>query len=211
MIPEVSAPLEDDVAQCSHGSPSMIKLHRLEKGWGLAFLILAQLMSVPGTTAAETSKASATTSERPWWEKTGNPRGQWWLTSSVYQATAANEIWKRVEIPPSPVLTPDKALKTFRLPPGFRIDVVASEPLIAQPVHMQFDAAGRLWVVEMPGYMRDIDGSGEDEPSGRIVVLEDADGDGRMDKSTTFLDGLVMPRTLSFVAGGVLVAEPPRI
>jgi mono/diheme cytochrome c family protein/glucose/arabinose dehydrogenase len=172
---------------------------------------VVQLLALPRAIAAETPNAGATKAERPWWEKTGNPRGQWWLTAPSYQGAAANEIWKRVEIPPSPVLSPDQALKSFRLAPGFRIELVAAEPMIVQSVHMQFDAAGRLWVVEMPGYMRDIDGAGEDDPSGRLVVLEDTDGDGRMDKSTTFLDGLIMPRTVSFVAGGVLVAEPPRI
>lgn len=146
-----------------------------------------------------------------WWENTGNPRGQWWLKHSSYQGAEADEIWKQVKIPPSPVLTPAEALRSFHLPPDLRMELVAAEPLITRPVHMQFDAAGRLWVVEMPGYMRDLDGSGEAEPSGRLVVLEDTDGDGRMDKATTFLDGLVMPRTVSFVAGGVLVVEPPTI
>ena len=50
---------------------------------------------------------------------------------------------------------------------------------------MSFDESGRLWVVEMRGYMNDIDGSNETEPNGRIVVLQDHDGDGRMDVSAS--------------------------
>ncbi len=112
-------------------------------------------------------------------------------------------------VPPSPPLTPDEALKTFKLAPGFHIELVASEPLVEDPVAMAFDPDGRLWVVEMRGFMPDADGKGEDQPVGRIVVLEDTDGDGRMDKRTIFADGLVMPRSLCLVRDGVLVGEPP--
>jgi glucose/arabinose dehydrogenase/mono/diheme cytochrome c family protein/HEAT repeat protein len=114
-------------------------------------------------------------------------------------------------IPPAPVLTPEEALKSFQLKPGFRIEIVAAEPLVNTPVAMEFDPDGRLWVVEMTGYMPNPDGIGEDEPTGSIVVLEDTDGDGRMDKRTVFLDKLVMPRAITLVPGGVLVAEMPNL
>src|SRR3990170_4220616 len=65
---------------------------------------------------------------------------------------------------PAPALTPEQALQTFRLPPGFRIELVASEPLVNDPVALDFDADGRLWVVEMRSYMPDPDGRGEDAP-----------------------------------------------
>ncbi len=114
-------------------------------------------------------------------------------------------------IPAAPVLTPQGALKSFKLAPGFRIELVASEPLVSDPVAMAFDPDGRIWVVEMHGFMPNVDGKGEDAPVGRIVVLEDTDGDGRMDKSRGFLDGLVMPRAIALVRDGVLVAEPPKL
>jgi len=114
-------------------------------------------------------------------------------------------------IPPSPVLTPEQALKSFKLAPGFRVELVASEPLVSDPVAIAFDPDGRVWVVEMRGFMPNVDGKGEDAPVGRIVVLEDIDGNGRMDKSTVFLDGLVMPRAVGLVRDGVLVAEPPKL
>ncbi len=115
------------------------------------------------------------------------------------------------KIPPAPPLSATEELKTFRLPPGFRIELVAAEPLVEIPVAMQFDPDGRIWVVEMRGFMPDVDGIGERERVGRVSVLEDTDGDGRMDKRATFLDGLEMPRSLSLVRDGVLVAEPPHL
>jgi mono/diheme cytochrome c family protein/glucose/arabinose dehydrogenase len=114
-------------------------------------------------------------------------------------------------IPPAPVLSPVDQIGTFRLPEGFRAEVVAAEPLIATPVAAQFDHQGRLWVVEMTGYMRHVDGSGETEPNGSIVILKDTDGDGRMDQRTVFLGGLVMPRSVMLFREGALVAEPPRL
>ncbi len=114
-------------------------------------------------------------------------------------------------IPAAPALSPADALKTFKVAPGFRLELVASEPLIADPVAMAFGPDGRLWVVEMRGYMHDVDGHGEDLKIGRIVVLTDTDGDGRMDKSEVFADGLVMPRAIMLVHGGVLVGTPPEL
>jgi glucose/arabinose dehydrogenase len=116
------------------------------------------------------------------------------------------------QVPPeSPALAPADALKTFFMPPGYRIELVASEPLVQEPVALDWDTAGRLWVVEMPGFMADITGSNEHEPIGRIVVLEDVDGDGRMDRRTVFADHLVLARSLKVLDRGVLVAEPPNV
>ena len=97
------------------------------------------------------------------------------------------------------------------MPPGYRLELVASEPLIQEPVAFDWDLEGRLWAVEMPGFMADIRGSNEHDPIGRVVVLEDTDGDGRMDKRTVFADGLVLARSLKVLDRGVLVAEPPNV
>ena len=64
-------------------------------------------------------------------------------------------------------------MKSFVLPPGYRLELVASEPLIQDPVFIDWDPDGRMWAVEMPGYMLDIAASKELEPLGRIVVFED--------------------------------------
>ncbi|QMW04462.1 DUF7133 domain-containing protein [Spirosoma foliorum] len=108
---------------------------------------------------------------------------------------------------PSPVKTPAEEQATFQLEPGLSIQLVASEPMIQDPVVINFDEDGRLWVVEMRGFMPDVNGDGEDKPVGRVSVLEDTNGDGQMDVSKVYLDSLVMPRALAFVPGGVLVAE----
>ncbi len=110
----------------------------------------------------------------------------------------------------APPLSPQDALKTFRLAPGYRVELVASEPLIQEPVAIDWDLEGRLWAVEMPGYMHDVAGGNELDPIGRVVVLEDTNGDGTMDKRTVFADGLVLARALKVLDRGVLVGEPPN-
>ena len=110
----------------------------------------------------------------------------------------------------SPPLSPAEALKTFYLPPGYSVELVASEPLVHDPVAIDWDPEGRLWVVEMSGYMRDVSGTNERNPVGRVVVLQDEDGDGRMDKRTVFAEGLVLARAVKVLDRGVLVGEPPN-
>ena len=112
------------------------------------------------------------------------------------------------ELAPPPVRSAIEQLSTFRFAEsGYRIELVACEPMVQDPVVAKFDGEGRLWVVEMRGFMRDIDRNGVKEPIGRISVLQDEDGDGMMDRSTVFLDKLVLPRAISIHPDGVLVAE----
>ncbi|GAB4038852.1 DUF7133 domain-containing protein [Spirosoma jeollabukense] len=108
---------------------------------------------------------------------------------------------------PSPARTPTEEAATFQLEPGLKVQLVASEPMVEDPVVFTFDENGRLWVVEMRGFMPDVDGNGEDKRVGRISVLEDTNGDGQMDVSKIYLDSLVMPRAIALVKGGALVAE----
>lgn len=117
----------------------------------------------------------------------------------------------RDRIPPAPALSPEDEAKTFQLAPGYRIELVAADPLVGDPVAAQFGPDGRLWVVEMRSYMPDLDGTDEDKPTGRVVVLSDTDGDGKMDKSDVFLDQLVMPRAVCLVGDGALIGAPPML
>lgn len=103
------------------------------------------------------------------------------------------------------------SLESYKIEEGFELKVVASEPLLGSPVAIDFDTKGRIWVAEMTGFMRDIDGSGENEPTGSIKILEDLDHDGVMDHQKPFLENLVMPRALALVYGGLLYAEPPNL
>ena len=114
-------------------------------------------------------------------------------------------------IPPSPPLTAEEALRSFKVAPGYRIELVAEAPLVRHPTVLQFGPDGRLWVVEMTGYMENFDGTTEDQAKGRVVVLEDTDGDGRMDKRTVFLDNIILPRALILHRDGALIGAPPHL
>ncbi len=102
-------------------------------------------------------------------------------------------------------------LSSFQIQDGYRIEAVAAEPQVVAPVDAIFDEQGRLWVVEMIGYMTDYVGSLEDDPVGQISILSDLDGNGVMDDKKIFLDGLVMPRSIAFARGGLLYAVPPNL
>lgn len=106
-------------------------------------------------------------------------------------------------------LSPAEALAAFRLSPGLEIELVAAEPLIADPVNLAFGPDGRLWVVEMGDYPRGIDGKGK--AGGKVKFLEDTDADGRFDKATVFLDGLDFPTGAMPWDNGVLVSCAPDL
>ncbi len=114
-------------------------------------------------------------------------------------------------VPLAPARSPAEELATFALSGDLSIELVASEPLVGDPVAIAFDAEGRLWVCEMRGFMPDADGRGEDAPIGAIAVLSDEDGDGRMDRRTVFLGGLVLPRAVLPCEDGALVIAPPEL
>jgi putative membrane-bound dehydrogenase-like protein len=98
------------------------------------------------------------------------------------------------------------ALRTFKIHDGFRLEPVAVEPVVADPVAVCFDADGRLYVVEMRGYPFP-----EKVPSGGVSLLEDEDGDGRFEKSTMFVEGLSWPTGIVPFDGGVFIAAAPDI
>ncbi|MEM9801634.1 MAG: PVC-type heme-binding CxxCH protein [Planctomycetota bacterium] len=116
-----------------------------------------------------------------------------------------------LEIPAAPVLSPVEEHATFALPDGLTIELVAAEPLVVDPVQIVFDEEGRLWVVEMRGYMRDVEGTGETDPIGAIAILTDEDGDGVMDVREDFADELVLPRGVAPMFGGALCILPPDL
>ncbi len=106
---------------------------------------------------------------------------------------------------------PTISLDDYEIERGFELEVVASEPLLEAPVAIEFDTKGRVWAVEMRGYMQNIEGLNEEMPNGRIVILEDLDKDGVMDHRKIFLDSLILPRAIALVYGGLLYAEPPNL
>lgn len=110
------------------------------------------------------------------------------------------------ELPRIAPTEPAEALATFRVTPGFKLEQVAAEPLVADPIALSFDENGRLYVVEMRGYSEN-----DAEKLSRIRLLEDTDGDGRFDKSTIFAAGLSWPTAIICYGGGVFVGDAPDI
>lgn len=111
----------------------------------------------------------------------------------------------------SPVVSPEDAIEKMEVENGFKVELVASEPLLDAPITMTFDDKGRIWVVEMESFMLDTVGTGEDQPTGKVSILEDKDGDGVYEDKKVFLDSLVLPRAISLFSDGILVAEPPYL
>jgi mono/diheme cytochrome c family protein/glucose/arabinose dehydrogenase len=112
---------------------------------------------------------------------------------------------------PSAVLDATTAIKHMKTEPGLEIQLVAAEPLTTTPVAMTFDEKGRMWVVEMTGYMPDTAGTGEDTPNGKVVILEDTTHDGVADTRKVIIDSLILPRAICLVPDGFLLAEPPNL
>lgn len=131
--------------------------------------------------------------------------------STEQSKRTADSLAARKEFPSSPVLSAQESLQHLKVENGFAMSLVASEPNVIAPVAMTFDEQGRMWVVEMVGYMPDTVGTGEDMRDGKIVILEDTNKDGVVDKRTVFLDSLVLPRAVCLIENGVLYAEPPRL
>ena len=128
-------------------------------------------------------------------------------------------------------LLPEEAVKRMKVADGFEVSVVASEPLVRQPVAMEFDDRGRLWVIQYlqypnPAGLKRVqvdrfsrtkyDRVPEPPPKGprgadRITILEDIDGDGRMDRGKDFIDGLNLTTGIAFGYGGVFVLNVPYL
>jgi putative membrane-bound dehydrogenase-like protein len=114
---------------------------------------------------------------------------------------------KQAEFPPP--RSPDESLALIRTKPGLTVELVAAEPLVTDPVELDWGAEGKLWVVEMRDFPLGMDGQWK--PGGRVRFLEDVDGDGRYDKATVFLEDLPFPTGITAWNKGVLVCAAPDI
>ena len=108
-----------------------------------------------------------------------------------------------------PPKSPQESLAAMRPRPGFTVELVAAEPLVVDPIAFEWDARGRLWVVEMRDYPLGMDGKGQ--PGGVIKVLTDENGDGIYDKATIFAEGLPFPTGVFPWRDGAIVAAAPDI
>jgi len=111
-----------------------------------------------------------------------------------------------------PALSPEEEMKTFTMPAGYHVELVAAEPLVSDPILAEFDGNGRLWVLEMHGFANGENMDNIFAPVNDLVILEDTDGDGAFDKRTVFMDKLIMPRAFKILDKGcALIGEPPNL
>src|SRR5262245_35279931 len=112
-------------------------------------------------------------------------------------------------------LSPEESLKAMHVRPGMKIGLVATEPLVVDPVAFDWGSDGRLWVVEMRDYPSGItwnkEGDEFGKPGGRVKVLTDTDGDGHYDKASIFLDEIPFPTGVKVWRKGILVTAAPEI
>lgn len=103
-------------------------------------------------------------------------------------------------------LSPEDALARMEVPEGFSVDLIAAEPKITQPIAMNFDALGRLWVIEGHTYpVRAPEGEGKD----RILIFEDGDGDGTFETRKVFAENINLASGIAIGFGGVYVGAAP--
>lgn len=135
------------------------------------------------------------------------------LTSHADDTTVSRKVTTE-DMPRIPFTSADDAIDTFRLAKGFSLEMVAAEPLVGDPVDACFDEFGRMFVAEMHGYPFSFEPTklnpegGGKKDAGIIRLLEDSDGDGRMDKSIVFADGISWPTSVCCYNGGVFVLAP---
>ena len=122
------------------------------------------------------------------------------------------------EVPRVPAVEPRDAERTFRTLHGFRMQLLAAEPLVTDPVALEYDENGLAWVVEMRDYPYTDKSTDKpnverttDAPLGRIRILEDTDGDGRFDRSDVFAEDLSWPTGIALWKGGCYVTATPDV
>ncbi|WFO15952.1 hypothetical protein M601_020000 [Cellulophaga baltica 4] len=129
---------------------------------------------------------------------------------SCKQKEYVDEIYEKPEIikeASSQFLSPEESMKTFYVPKGYKVELVASEPMVDEPITIAWDGNGRMYVAEMNTYMQDLDGTGTNRSISKIKLLTDTDGDGKMDKSTVFIDSLMLPRMILPLEDELIVNE----
>ncbi len=125
---------------------------------------------------------------------------------TVWSGLAAEPPLEDDDLPRRPPLSAAQAMAAFKVAPGMRIELAACEPAIVDPVALDFDETGALYVVEMRDYSER-----RGEKLSRIKRLRDLDGDGLFEDSTVFLDGLAWATGVTCWGGGILVASTPDI
>lgn len=128
-------------------------------------------------------------------------------TANIFGAEPALAVAALPKFPSPPYLTAAESARLFEIQDGYRLELVLSEPQIQEPVVTVFDGNGRMFVAEMRAYMRNIDGTDEKVPSGRVSLHWSSRGDGVFDRHSVFIDQLVLPRILLPLKDSLLVQE----
>src|SRR5712691_1685957 len=103
---------------------------------------------------------------------------------------------------------PEIERRSFQVAEGFEVNLFAADPLLAKPIQMNFDAAGRLWIASSEVYPQIEPGQ---KANDKIIILEDRRGDGKADKTTVFADGLLIPTGVEPGDGGAYVADSTEL
>ena len=133
-------------------------------------------------------------------------------TTNASLTAAKNDPQDSVDLPPlmpysTIPMTPEQSLAAFHVPKGYHMELVASEPMITEPVAIAWDGNAKMYVAQMETYTQDTDGTGTKLKKSRVMLLEDTDNDGKMDKSSVFIKDMLLPRMLLCVDHEVLVNE----
>lgn len=166
----------------------------------LLSLVIANLFVHPATFAQDAEKTEINKETQEPRKMKGDRKGH-----------VMKDVIPKDQIPPAPILSVDASLKAMQVADGFVVEPVVSEPNVFNPVAMTFDGNGRMWVAEMTRYMPNIYGDGEHVPEGNIVMLEDQNNDGKVDKRTVLISDAILPRTISVVKGGILYADHTQL
>ncbi len=130
--------------------------------------------------------------------------GRWKSGTQSTIITRVREIYEQKRGEDEP-LDPQAALESMHVPDGYRVELIANEPLVSDPVNVAFGWDGRVWVAQMRDYPTGV------ENGGSIQVLSDTDGDGKLDRSTTFLEGISYPTSVHPWRNGVIILTAPNI
>lgn len=136
-----------------------------------------------------------------------------WITptnsSSVTKTPTRLSMKRMIAFDMPPPKSPEEALACFRVREGFQVELVASEPVVIDPVALDWDSDGRLWVVEMRDYPLGMDGHGK--PGGVVKVLDDVDAAGRYHRAVPFMESIPFPSSAMPWRNGALIASAPDL
>ena len=129
-------------------------------------------------------------------------------TRESFAAAPGNqELPARMDHPPNDPFTPQESVQRMTVPPGFHVDLVASEPEIVNPIAMTFDERGRIWITESVEYPRKPGGPGRD----KVILIDGVDDQGHAKKISTFAEGFNIPTGVAVGYGGVWVLNSPDL